>query len=422
MSLDDLRKRLRQMGVTTGQEFVPKARSVDGARIEDLLDGTVRESDLGSFYEVAHAFPVEMGRGPHTLQDWISQDRGLLASIGDLDAARLPDLDRFIFLDTETTGLGGAGALPFLVGVGAFDHAEGFSVRQFFLRDPSEEDAMLAYLLELVRPDSALVTFNGRVFDVPLLRGRYTLARRATHIDALPNLDLLLPARRMWRRRLPSCALGSLEADILGIRRSQADVPGALIPYLYQQYLRSGDARQMARVFYHNEQDILSMVTLAVILTRAFGQPAARDLHIDDRISLARWYESRGMMAECEAAYRMAMDEAPDAETRRDALAGYAALLKRLGRRSEGVPLWEFLADLKLDIQGHEELAKYDEWHAGDLAGALRWAEAGIALAGSWTPGLRRTEALSSLNHRRERLIRKLAGKVAAADLDQEET
>lgn len=404
------------MGVTPGREFQPKPRSADRARIEDLLDGTIRQTESGSFYEVLHTHPPETRRGPLTLDAWQTQDRAALASIGDLDPARLPDPERFIFLDTETTGLGGAGAIPFLVGVGTFNEAGHFTVRQFFLRDPAEEEALLVFLHDFVAPDSALVTFNGRQFDVPLLAGRYILARRATHIRELPNLDLLLPARRLWRRRLSSCALGSLEFGILDVHRSQADVPSYLIPAFYQQYLATGDAREMARVFYHNEQDILSMVSLAAILARAFSQPAEPDLPVDDRISLARWYDSRGMIAECEAAYRLAVDEALDESTRRDALEGYAMLLKRLQRRAEAVSLWEFLADLKMDILGHEELAKYYEWHTGDPAQALRWAEAGIALAESWQPGLSQVQALASLKHRRERLIRKLAGKADPAD------
>lgn len=421
MSLDDLRKRLRQMGVTTGREFQPKPRPATAAPIENLLDGAVRETDAGCFYEVTHPFPADTRRGPLALGEWGSQEHATLARIGSLDAASLPELDRFVFLDTETTGLGGAGAIPFLVGIGHFDTGGQFVVRQFFLRDPSEEDAMLGYLHDTIAPESGLVTFNGRAFDVPLLAGRYMLARRSTHVNRLPNLDLLAPARRLWKRRLPSCALSALEADILGIERTHADVAGQFIPWMYQQYLQTGDAHDMARVFYHNEQDILSMVVLAVILTRAFGQPDAPDMHIEDRISLARWYESRGMPAESEAAYRIAAEEAPDVEARQAALIGYAGLLKRLDRRDEAVGLWEYLADLKLDIDGHEELAKYYEWHAGNLAEAVRWTETGIALAESWRPGLRRSEALVALNHRRERLLRRLAGRAETSDAEHGE-
>src|SRR5574341_1403559 len=166
----------------------------------------------------------------------------------------------------------------------------------------------------------------------------------------------------------------------------------------------------MARVFYHNEQDILSMVTLGAVLCRAFGQPRAEGLLAEDRLSLARWYESREMLAESEAAYRLACEEASADQTREDALSGLAALLKRQERRDEAVPLWELLADMRRDITGHEELAKHYEWHKGDLVEALRWTEAGARLVEQWPNGLRRIEAMRDLAHRQERLARKLAG------------
>jgi tetratricopeptide (TPR) repeat protein len=321
------------------------------------------------------------------------------------------DIRRFVFLDTETTGLGGVGALPFMVGLGFFNASDDFEVHQLFLRSPAEEPAMLDFIHDMLWPDGGLVTFNGRSFDVPLLLNRHILARKSTHLGSLPNLDLLPPARRLWKRRLPSCALGALEKDVLGIPRTTEDIPGWLIPTLYQQYLQTGNAREMLRVFYHNEQDILSMVVLGARLAQTFGEPDIADLPADDRLSVARWYENQGMPAECETAYRIALDEISDIDQRQEALARLAWLLKRAERRPEAVPLWEHLADLKQDATGHEELAKHYEWHEVDLQQALQWTEKGIGLAETWRPGLVRTETLQALNHRHERLTRKIANK-----------
>jgi hypothetical protein len=149
------------------------------------------------------------------------------------------------------------------------------------------------------------------------------------------------------------------------------------------------------------------MVSLAVTLCRAFEQPEAPAMPVDDRLSLARWYQQHGLIAECEAAYRAAVEGDSDGETRSEALFGLAALLKRSGRSAEAVPLWEYLADLKLDTAGHEALAKHYEWQAGDLPRALAWTDGGIALARTWRPGLHRTEVLRALEHRRARLLRK---------------
>ena len=164
------------------------------------------------------------------------------------------------------------------------------------------------------------MTFNGRTFDVPLLRGRFSQNRRwlsaaAQDVPLLQNraahLDLLHPARRLWRRRLQSVRLINLEEQILGLGRAESDVPGSLIPYLYIQYLQTGNATEMGRIFYHNREDIVSMVPLAERLCRIFDDPFApghrAEIHGLDMLSLGHTYESAGKLAvEAEAAFRHA--------------------------------------------------------------------------------------------------------------------
>lgn len=407
--MDDLRRRLQRLGVTTGRDFKPRPSPRAGADIDRLTDGETVETADGSCFRVTHTYEPATRHGSYPLADWLGQSPTSFARLADDDTLLDVNPNQFVFLDTETTGLGG-GAFAFLVGVGFFNGAGHFEIQQFFLQEPAHEAALLALLDDVLLPDGALVTFNGRTFDVPLLASRYVMARRRSFVDALSNLDLLHPARRLWRRRLPSCALGALETDVLGINRTHEDVPGSLIPSLYRQYLETRNARDMVRVLYHNEIDLLSMVSLGVTLARAFEQPTADGLHIEDRLSLARWYASRGMGPEAERAYRLAAEEAPDAETRYDALRGLGYLLKRADRRDEALPCWEVLTDLKMDILGHVELAKHYEWQVKDLACALDWTEQAISLAESWRPGWPRTEALRDLTHRRDRLLRKLDG------------
>ncbi len=408
MAADDLRRRLRRLGVTTGRDFVPKPRPQLGPDIDALVDGQTVERASGACFRIRRLHEPGTVHGAVQLSEWLAQDVTTLAQLSAEETLSQTALPRFVFLDAETTGLGG-GALAFLVGIGFFNQAGRFEVHQLFLRDPAEEMAMLALLSDVFAPGTALVTFNGRTFDVPLLADRYVLARRRSPLSRLPNLDLLPPARRLWRRRLSSCSLRSLEESVLGVQRTSQDVPGALIPMLYRQYLETRDARQMVRVLYHNEMDLLSMVALAVTLCQIFERPDAAAQPIDDQLSLARWYYHRGMLRDSETAYRVAAHTAPDAESRYDALVGLASLLKQTGRHDEAVSLWAAVADLGIDTLGHEEIAKYHEWRTRDLTQALDWTERAIRLAESWRPGWRGRRALNELHHRRGRLLRKLS-------------
>ena len=144
-------------------------------------------------------------------------------------------------MDVETTGLvGGTGTYVFLVGLGTFEDSA-FHLRQFFLAGLGGERAMLAAVAEVLAGCRALVSFNGRWFDLPLLETRLTLSRLPALHQGLPHLDLLYPARRLYRRRLPSCRLVSLEEALLGLERED-DIPGCAIPALYFDYVRRGEA------------------------------------------------------------------------------------------------------------------------------------------------------------------------------------
>jgi hypothetical protein len=292
----------------------------------------------------------------------------------------------------------------------AFWEGDAFVVRQYFLRDHGDEPAMLLLLANLLQERPGLITFNGRTFDLPLLDNRY-LMNRLDEVggDLLerPHIDLLPPARRLWRRRLGSCALGALEQSLLGVRRTEEDVPGWLIPGLYVDYLRTGDARELIRVFYHNRFDMLSMVTLAARVLRHFEQPQQAD-HALDLVSLARWQQSLGLTTGAETNLRMAAEEEASLDIYHQVLIELGALLKRDGRRTEAVTYWQQIAVTTFDsVDAHVELAKYYEWEQQDLGTALSWTQQALTLVRSWSA---RDAALveDELLHRHARLERKL--------------
>ena len=180
--------------------------------------------------------------------------------------AELADAGQWLFLDTETTGLaGGTGTYAFLVGV-AWWEAGGLQVEQYFMRDHGEEHAVLTALNERLAERHVLVTFNGKSFDWPLLETRFTMTRAIRPRAPAAHLDLLHPARQLWRLRLGSVRLSELERHVLGAERlgwsRRNDLDSALIPQIYFDYLRGGSAEPLAGVFQHNQMDLRGLAAL----------------------------------------------------------------------------------------------------------------------------------------------------------------
>jgi uncharacterized protein YprB with RNaseH-like and TPR domain len=168
-----------------------------------------------------------------------------------------------LYLDVETCGF--SGTPLFLAGLMTYDNGR-LTVHQLIARTYAEEAAVVEAVGQLVRTHRALVTFNGKAFDWPHLRERATAHR--VPLDApSEHVDLLHLARRLWKRHLPNCRLQTLETFVCR-RYRHTDLPGALIPETYHEFVRSGDARRMRLIAEHNAMDVL---TMADILTSALS-------------------------------------------------------------------------------------------------------------------------------------------------------
>ncbi len=407
--MSDLSQRLRRLGVSKGK--LPKPAKEKDSALAGLPPGHLIETPLGRAFYLEERFPLDHVHGRRPLGAWLAQAPAVAARMLPEPAPSDLDLRRFLFIDTETTGLGSAaGVLPFLTGWGYFTD-DAFVVRQHFLRDPGDEAATLHHLARWTQDFEGLVSFNGRGFDLPLLENRFILARLRPPVLGLPHLDLLPPARRVWRGRLDSCALSSLERHVLGVVREGTDVPGWLIPDLYRDYVRSGDASQMGRVFYHNLVDILSLVSLADQLCGLLADPLAPGVESGARVALARWHEAMDLAQEAEAIYRAALEDEGllPLDLQHAALSRLGALLKRQDRRDEAVPLWVQLAlQDESAVEAHVELAMFYEWHQVDLVKARAWTDQAFKLVAAWPADLRREQAEEELRHRLARLDRKI--------------
>lgn len=403
----DLRERLRRLGVVRGARLLPPSPRRPVA-IESVLPGRFYETPAGRCWLARTDYPAGYAHGRLPLQSFMALPVNILAVIsGDPSLATVPP-SQALFLDTETTGLsGGTGTMAFLVGLGFFE-GDRFVVLQAFLRDPGDEPALIHFLDEFLPRFRWLVTFNGRGFDVPILQNRFVLARRPFPLDGVPHLDLLPIARRLWRERLVSCALTALERDILGVVRDQADIPSGVIPLVYRDYLRTGDAREIPRILYHNRIDILSMPVLAAHLGRVFADPEGEvGLSGEELGVLARWYQEAGW--EGEALLRAAIRRARPGAGRARWLAELALTVKRRGEWGRSVEWWQQLALEAPDRVGPVvELAKVYEWHLSRPALALGWAREALRRAEHLPPGPHREQVIAEIRHRLDRLKRRI--------------
>jgi uncharacterized protein len=201
----------------------------------------------------------------------------------------------FLVLDLETTGLGRGQTVAFLIGLGYFEN-DRYVVEQIFLPEPEAEANSFDRLIELVRQKSVLVTFNGKTFDLPILESRLLYNRVWLELREKQHIDLLHLARRLWKNKIPACALETIEFYILGyIRDKELDIEGGLIPQTYFQFLISGDTDLLSRIFIHNQFDVLHTMALLALICDHIGYPPVDGF--DQRIdyhALARLYLSQG--------------------------------------------------------------------------------------------------------------------------------
>jgi uncharacterized protein YprB with RNaseH-like and TPR domain len=407
--MNSISDKLKSLGVKVGARDLPPPRPRNRYPIEQVVSGCFQETPHGEVFLVETWYPLEHWQGrallriPASLQiiaEWAREP--CLAEVGS---------NAFAFLDTETTGLsGGTGTYAFLVGVGRYD-GQAFHLAQFFMRDPVEEPALLAALTEFLQPCQALVTFNGKAFDVPLLNARYISNSEQPPLASFAHLDLLPLARRLWRDRLPSRALGYLEEHILDITRTHEDVPGWLIPGLYFDYLRSGDARPLKSVFYHNVMDVLSLAALLSHIAELLDDPLNGPVvHGLDLVAMGKLFEDLKHLETAAQLYERGLVHDLPEELYWKTVQRLSFAQKRRGNLSAAVALWREAA-CSGQIYAHIELAKFYEHKQRDYSEAAQWTHAALSLVNAPDfPRQARGRWLDDLEHRLARLHRKLGG------------
>jgi uncharacterized protein YprB with RNaseH-like and TPR domain len=401
-----LSERLKALGVKFGTQDLPAPKRERAYPVEDIASGRFVDVGSGSTYLIEQDFSIDYTQGlvglhistkPQTIAEWA----------GDQQIAE-DDPESLVFLDTETSGLaGGTGTFAFLVGVGRYTPA-GFHLAQFFMRDPIEEPALLLALEEFLAPCRTVVSFNGKAFDVPLLDTRYILQGWQSPFKDFSHIDLLHLARRLWRDRLPSRTLANLEVQILHASRTDEEIPGWMIPQIYFDYLRDGDARPLLRVFYHNAMDVVSLAALlnhtSLLLENPISLPEDEST---DMAAIGRLMEDLGHTHKALEYYENCLQANIPDDTYTDTLQRLSFIHKRNNNYAAAIPLWE-QAVLRKQVYAYEELAKYYEHHAMDIEMARKWTLEALAhLDSSDRPAFEKSQWSAVFQHRLKRLERK---------------
>lgn len=388
-SVEVLRERIAAL-VARGHDRAPR-RAADPANGE--LPFVRIETPAGPLYRRVVRYPASHRVGRFAVADAKSADPTLIALLALDPSLAAIDPRSILYVDTETTGLaGGTGTVAFLLGMARFEEDGAFVLEQLLLRQLGEEAPILARLAAEVERAGCLASYNGKSFDLPLLRSRLVMSRLAA-LPPRPHLDLVHVARRVHRGRLRSMHLAGVEEHVLGYVRVD-DVPSGEVVARYRHFLRTGDDSALLGVVIHNEWDIVTLAALVGLYGAPLGSLVAQDLAgVARTLRRARSLDRADEMA----------NEAVTRGGGTDALRERAAIARARGERDRAIGDLEALLAQVDDPVARLDLAKLYEHHLGAPGAAL-------ALLEGATP-----EDPARAEHRRGRLREKVRRDVQAS-------
>lgn len=383
--------------------------------VEHAIGGEWKTGSGGCHFVVERRFDAARKYGRGSVRD-VSERLGANAAYASLLTGGAPSRPPFLFLDLETTGLsGGAGTYAFLIGCASFTDDGAFVAKQHLMISPADERAMLHAVAAELEAAGALVSFNGKSFDAPVLETRYLFHRLAWPAAKLAHVDALHPARHFWSEP-GGCSLTTLESVVLGARRT-GDVSGMEIPARYFQFLRSGDARLLSAVLEHNCLDLLSLAGLTGRLLELLAGGPSTTRNAREALALGRMYRRSGMNSRAHEAFVRALELAAAAasDVRAAALHELALSDRHARRYDDAAVRWQALVDSPtcpalVRRSAAEALAIHHEHRRRDLASARAFALKSLDSPGgpAWRDAVRRR--LTRIDRKLERDVSRRIG------------
>ncbi len=397
-------ERLRALGLHFGTKHLNK-NIKQGNSGFSVLNGTIGENSLGSFYFLDTKFDLNYKHGLIAISDLIQ----------DSEFKIFPGMDysfrnkECIFIDTETTGLSqSSGTFAFMVGIGILieDH---LLIRQYFLRNPGEEAAMLLDLSNMLEKYNVLVSYNGISFDIPMLLNRYILYRMPHNLRRKKHIDLLKYSRSIWRYQFEDRSLKSIESKVLSYHRTSEEVPGWMAPEIYRDFLRTGNYSQIQGVLYHNAMDVVSLAALIIKVDHVLSSSSDYEDQYDTlNFALARLYEKNNENDLAKNIYNKAIrqNKIPQ-EYKIKAIMNLSKIYKKENNFSMSVSLWEKAVEMD-DLGSMIELAKFYEHREKDISKAIYYTNLAELTSENIESEIGIQSIKMELQHRLERLYKKL--------------
>lgn len=369
-----LRKQLNRIYRNKKKKPSRKQKSQpDFTKLIDLLDGNKIESADQSIILVKNRFNMSDNYGDIDLRriyDYTGADYDQYLHVGKI---KYPE--QLLFIDTETTGLaGGTGTIAFMIGIGWIEN-QIFYTWQYFLPELKSEGLLLQKVKEKTDGFSALVSYNGKSFDLPMLTSRFLLNRQKPIPENLPHIDLLHLNRSLWRYSSENCKLQTIEAEKFQLYRED-DIPGELIPSVYFNFLNNrGDIRKVVNIFEHNRLDIISMLANLICVFEAFKKESPSKDPLDD-YAKGRHFKRRKKIKRSIRHYKNVLSSDITENRRFKTLMELAGIYKKEKQYLQAIPLW--LEAIELDFASVTpliELAKYYEHKTRRFSKAIEYTE-----------------------------------------------
>ncbi|PKO07579.1 MAG: hypothetical protein CVU41_02475 [Chloroflexi bacterium HGW-Chloroflexi-3] len=396
----EYKKKLELLGVYFGSKDSIEFKSKNKIKTKKI-SGTRNTNSLGEYFYAEHQYTSNYIHGSIPFDHFFPPNSDYSTPESDSNF----DLNKCVFIDTETTGLStSGGTFAFMVGIGWFEETH-FVLRQYFLITPDQEEAMLLNLENLLSLHQIIVTYNGISFDIPILKSRFKYHRIPTTIGNKKQIDLLKYARMLFRYQFENRSLKSIESKILNFARSEEEIPGYLAPIIYQDYLKTGETQDIKGVFYHNEMDIISLAALLRIINEVSNE---NDTHFSTYetlyFSLARTFDRIKDYSKAIDYYSKALDQPKLPDTIR--LTCYqclANIFKKTNQIEKALVFWEHASEFGC-IESLIEQAKIFEHKFKDYELALEYCKKALLLMENEVNSIKRTVLQDQIVYRMQRL------------------